>query len=157
MIKALIFYLTYFQQKRRLEEVWASYLIQGKGTVSLSLIRRRITLNFYSLKGLSSKEDIADHINQAFPYFKADSCIVKLDKMIFKTSNLPLKFSIPKNYKTQNGIVPIGCDEDHKIIQVNTNNFVSLGLFCFSGSGKTTFLKDLIKFSKKKDFLVLKR
>ena len=145
-MKMLITYLfTYFKLKKRLSEVFKPYLEETKGEITVSFRKKQVVLKHYSAKALKGVEGVVEYINTSYPYFKVDKIKVDPFKIVLSQSTLPLNFKLPNTYQPQPNLIPIGVDDENKIIHISTIQTSSTGIFLQAGAGKTTYLLSMLK------------
>lgn len=155
MFKLIKYCLTYFSFKKRLKQVFKRY-IGEEGDVSVSFLRKRVVITGYTIEAVKQVGDISEYLNSVYPFFKIDKITITPFKIIFQKSKLPKKFKLPKSYKPQGHLIPIGVDENGKILEWDTHRSSSAFLAAPSGTGKTVFLKSILKSIKPYNYLDFK-
>lgn len=155
MLKLIKYCLTYFSLKKRLKQVLKRY-IDEDGDISISYIKKRVVITGYTIEAIKQVGDIAEYLNSVYPFFKVDKIKTTPFKIILSQSLLPKKFILPKNYKPQAHLIPIGVDEDGKILELDVVRSSSCFLAAPSGTGKTFFIKSLLLSIKPHNYLGFK-
>lgn len=145
MKKSLMFYLTYFSQVRRLNEVLSPFLSKERGKISLSFLSRRIRLKNYNIHAINQKDKILEYLNSSYQYFKIDEVRIGASTIEFRESHLPARFELTKDYRSQDFLIPIGVDAAGKIVHLDNRTSVGVGVFIPTGSGKTTAVKNILR------------
>lgn len=138
-------FLDFYFTGRAMSKALRSYLSQDGKVVISRLFTNKIVIKNYLVSAISHCDEISNYFNSCNQeYFTVDDIIIKPSKLIFKKSSLPEVYE-PKNLKYDNRLILLGCDKNSHPVYLNTKTSSGLFIGMGSGSGKSYFLKSVLR------------